>query len=136
MKKLCVFLRFFLFCLPMSNTQPLALWFEHKWLAASLTDNSMLSHSLLHPENRIDVENRLKANQKHQIKKWNILEALEDIFVSTSQGWNVSTLSSKSAFPSESTWKLVIRSLYSHIKKESHPILDLVALTEDWTNID
>ncbi len=53
----------------MSNTQSLALCFGHKWLA-SLADNSMLSHCLLHPENCIDVENTLKAEAPNKEMKY------------------------------------------------------------------
>ncbi len=101
MKKLCVFLRFFFFCLSISNTESLALCSEAErtWLAASLEEN-ILSHCLLHPQNCTEVENRLKANQQHQIRKWNIFWGSSGCICFSFQGSSFS-LSSKSAFPSQ-----------------------------------
>lgn len=39
-------------------------------------------------------------------------------------------------FLSKSTIESFIHTVYSHIKKESHPIFDLVAPSEDWKNIE
>lgn len=47
-----VYVRFFFFCLSISNTQSLLLSSETElmWFSASLTDNNTLSHYLLHPK--------------------------------------------------------------------------------------
>lgn len=149
-----VFLRFFFFCLSISNKQSLPLCSETKrmWFSASLADN-LLSHYLLHLK-KLQQSRKWVKCQPTAPNKWDIFEALVAIFVSTLKGSNVSH---PRLFYSKSTRKLVIHTLYSfwacsllskkplnssmtvlyaHFKKESQPILDPLALTEDWTNID